>query len=227
MQNPLPQNLPALNPEPPTLDANGFDPTAFDWIPVARQPRADGWSPTLQKRFIEALADTGSVTEAARDVQKSVTSCYRLRRAPGAEGFAAAWEAALAEATRRLVDIAFDRAVNGTEEPVLDKHGNCIATRHRTNDRLLMFLLRAHYPDRYRPEITRAAPRIALESPAEPPRLTDALAALTPETPAEPHRLMDPQAFDDLLFNIAALAEPEHPLAALSSLSPEPKPAAA
>src|SRR3546814_16236801 len=89
----LPDPLP-ISPTPappPMLSEHGFDPNDFEWLPVPRQPRADGWSPDAQRRFIEALADTGSVTEAAREVRKSVQSCYRLRRAPGAEGFAAAW----------------------------------------------------------------------------------------------------------------------------------------
>src|SRR3546814_15484466 len=45
-----------LTPAPPSaLDAHGFDPNDFDWLPVPRQPRADGWSPDAQRRFIEAL----------------------------------------------------------------------------------------------------------------------------------------------------------------------------
>jgi hypothetical protein len=120
-----------------------------NFLPVPRQPRADGWTPDAQRRFIEALADSGSVTQAARVAGKSVTSCYRLRRAPGAEGFAAAWDSAIGEASRRLIDIAFDRAVNGSEWTELDGEGRVVRTLRRPNDRLLMFLLRAHYPLRY------------------------------------------------------------------------------
>jgi len=197
-------HLPAVQPEaePPALDAHGFNPDDFEWLPVARQPRSDGWKPSVQKRFIEELADTGSVTAAARAVGMSVTSCYRLRRAPGAEGFAAAWEAALAEASKRLVDIAFDRAINGTEEPVLDKHGNCIHIRQRTNDRLLMFLLRAHHPERYRHH-NAPPPTPPQAAPLTQAPLTQALEALAPVTPAEPHKLMAPDALEDLLFNLA------------------------
>src|SRR3546814_3518864 len=60
------------------------------------------------------------------------------------------------EASKRLIDIAFDRAVNGTDWIELDGDGQVVRTRRRHNDRLLMFLLRAHYPlcyervDRYR-----------------------------------------------------------------------------
>lgn len=81
--------------EPPAscraeLDANGFDPNEFEWRPVPRRPRADGWTPDVQRRFIQALAETGVVEQACRIVGMSVGSAYRLRHAPGAESFARA-----------------------------------------------------------------------------------------------------------------------------------------
>ena len=60
---------------PRALDDHGFDPADFHWLPVARVQRHDGWAPHTQRAFIEALADTGSVTEAARQVDMSVQSC--------------------------------------------------------------------------------------------------------------------------------------------------------
>lgn len=218
--------LPATQPmedAAPQVDAHGFDPLDYDWIPVARHPRSDGWTPHLQKEFISALADSGSVTQAARAVGMSVTSCYRLRRAPTAESFARAWEAALEQASKRLIDLAFDRAFNGTEEPVLDKHGNCIYIRQRTNDRLLMFLLRHHHPGRYnharyRPEISHQ--RTEKERENLPETLSGAITSLGPITPENPHLLMDKEDFADFLFNAGALDDTPS-LAALSSLSAE------
>jgi hypothetical protein len=192
-------NLPNPAPKP---DAHGFNPADFNWLPVPRARRVDGWSPQAQRRFIEALADCGSVTDAARSVGMSVTSCYRLRREPGAEGFAVAWDAANAEASKTLVDVAFDRALRGTDEPVLDKYGQIIATRRRTSDRLLMFLLRAHHPERYATSLRRP------KTPPPIPAIEKAVAALTPITPKNPQDYMDPDAFEDLLFNLQ-LAPPE------------------
>ncbi len=63
--------------------------------PVLRRPRKDGWTQARQIDVIAALADCGVVEEAASKVGMSVTSCYRLRRAPGAGNFAAAWDAAI------------------------------------------------------------------------------------------------------------------------------------
>src|SRR5690242_3767597 len=66
-------------PEEPGLDAHGFDPAAYDWVPVLRKPRRDGFTPQRQLEFIRTLADTGCVQTAAQAVGMSPKSCYRLR----------------------------------------------------------------------------------------------------------------------------------------------------
>lgn len=71
-------------------------PPAFPFTPVPLKPRHDGWSPALQARFIAALASGSSIGAAARAVGKTRATAYSLRRKPGAEEFAAAWDAALA-----------------------------------------------------------------------------------------------------------------------------------
>lgn len=203
-----PQDSPAAL-DPAALDAHGFDPDDYLWVPVRRQRRPDGWSNEKQRTFIGALADTGSVTESARIVGMSVTSCYRLRRAPDAGNFAAAWDAAIQQASKRLVDIAFDRAVNGVEHFVIDKTGRHIYTHNRYNDRLLMFLLRAHRPDRYRH--AHRDGRLAAEAPPSAcAPVADAIAMLEPVTPPAPHLLMAP---DDLEveLEIADMMEGELP----------------
>lgn len=171
------------------LDAHGFDPADFQWVPVRRKRRHDGWSEERQRLFIETLADTGSVTEAARAARMSLQSCYRLRRSPDAVTFAAAWDAALDQASKMLADIAFDRAISGVDEPVLDKDGHCIYVRTRYNDRLLMFLMRAHAP-RYR----LAGSERRVPDPAPPVDVM--LERLQPATPADPHLLMPPEDLD-------------------------------
>jgi hypothetical protein len=111
--------------------------------PVPRRYRHDGWTPERQKAFIEALADTGCVTRAAAMVNMSQANCYALRRAPGAEGFRRAWDAALDFGLKRLKDIAFERAIEGQLVPVFVA-GKLMGFRRKKNDRLLMFILR-HY----------------------------------------------------------------------------------
>jgi hypothetical protein len=115
-----------------------------DFTPVPRRNnRHDGWTPERQRAFIEALADTGSVSRAARMVNMAQANCYTLRRAPGAESFRAAWEAALDFGVQRLKDIAFERAIEGELIPVF-VGGRLMGYRRKRNDALLMFCLR-HY----------------------------------------------------------------------------------
>jgi hypothetical protein len=196
-------------PAAPALDAHGFDPAEYRWVPVKRKPRADGWTPQRQVDFIIALAHTGCVEQAAHDVGMSARSCYRLRSAPGSESFAAAWDTALQHAARRLVDLAFDRAIHGTDEPVFDKDGRCVGRRMRQNDRLLMFLLRAYMPERFRhANRDGRVPGEALPPPAAP--IEDALRLLEPVPPAEPHTLMPPDELEDAL-EVADLLDGELP----------------
>jgi hypothetical protein len=115
----------------------------LDFTPVPRRYRHDGWTPERQKAFIAALAVTGCVDRAARMVNIAQTNCYELKRAPGAEGFRRAWDAALDFALPKLKDIAFQRAIEGELVPVFSG-GKLMGFRRKYNDRLLMFCLR-HY----------------------------------------------------------------------------------
>ena len=173
------------------LDEQHHAPDDYDWVPVRRKPRNDGWSHERQRGFIEVLADCGSVIDAARQVGMSASTAYRLRRSPGGEAFAHAWDAAIHQAALHLVDVAFDRAIKGSDEPVFDREGRRVGRRMRQNDRLLMFLLRAHLPERYahahRAELPAAAAMPLLAPVAQ------AIAALAPPVPAEPEQLMPPE----------------------------------
>jgi hypothetical protein len=57
--------------------------------------RRDGWTIRRQLAFLDVLAQTRSVTAAARAAGMSRESAYRLRRRPSASLFAAAWDRAL------------------------------------------------------------------------------------------------------------------------------------
>jgi len=195
-----PAQPPALPAAPPAeLDEHGHDPSAYKWVPVLRKPRADGWSPQRQVDFIAALADGGCVQRAAREVGMTAMSCYRLRRAPGAEAFAAAWDAAIAQASNMLVDLAFDRAIHGSDEPVFDKDGHRIGRRMRHNDRLLMFLLRAYQPERFR-HAHRSDGAAAEPPPPAALPVAEALRLLEPAPPPTPHLLMPPDELETALL---------------------------
>ncbi|MGE0179698.1 MAG: hypothetical protein AB7O91_07760 [Sphingomonas sp.] len=191
------QALVPADPAEPALDAHGHDPAAYEWVPVLRKPRKDGWTPQRQRDFIAALADSACVAEAARAAGMTTRSCYRLRRE--SPQFAAAWEAALAHGARHLVDLAFDRAIHGSDEPVFDSEGHRVGRRLRQNDRLLMFLLRAYLPERFR----HAHRSVRMPGEPEPPGLPpveEAMRLLEPAAPPDPHRLMPPDALADALL---------------------------
>ena len=134
---------------------------AFTPVPRAKE-RSNGWKPEVQRAFIEALADTGSVASACRQVGRAEVGAYLLRRHPEATSFRAAWQAALDLGMQRIEDVAMDRALNGVEVPVYS-YGKLVGSRRVHNDRLLMFMLRNRAPERFaggRPKALNAIGRI-------------------------------------------------------------------
>ena len=119
------------------------------FAPVPREKdRHNGWKPEVQRAFIEALAETGSVRAACRRVARADHGAYLLRRHPDAHEFRAAWDAALDIGMRRIEDVAMDRALHGVEVPVYS-YGKLVGSRTVYNDRLVMFMLRKRAPDRF------------------------------------------------------------------------------
>ena len=72
------------------------------FYPVPVRTRRDGWTVERQADFLGLLAETGSVIGACEAVGMSRKSAYRLRSLPGAESFAAAWDAALGMPVRKV-----------------------------------------------------------------------------------------------------------------------------
>lgn len=120
---------------------------AFEPVP-RRNLRHDGWTPARQRGFIEALADTGSVEAACRAVDMATEGAYQLRRQPGAESFRAAWAAALDCGVTMLEDKVMERAIHGTEVPVLSC-GKQFGTRRVYNERVALLILQARLPEKY------------------------------------------------------------------------------
>lgn len=108
--------------------------------PVPVRARRDGWTPEKQREFIEALADTGLVREAAARVGMTEQSASRLRRRADARAFAIAWEAAIRPGARRLHAIAWERAIEGTIKRYY-YHGELKSEERVFDNRLLIYLL--------------------------------------------------------------------------------------
>lgn len=111
-------------------------------------PRRNSITPDRQREFIAMLAATGIVTQAARAIGASLEALYKIRNREGAEGFAAAWDAAIERGFTRLEDCALERAIAGEERPVV-WDGRVVATWKRYDTALLAFLLRTRRPEKY------------------------------------------------------------------------------
>ncbi len=111
-------------------------------------PRKRSITPEVQRRFIAQLAATGIVRQAARHVGRSLEALYRLRHRPGAEGFSAAWDAALERGVARLEDCALERAIQGTRTPIVS-HGKILDWWDKPDNNLLRFLLQHRMAGRY------------------------------------------------------------------------------
>lgn len=187
-------------PAPPPI---AYDPAEYRWVPVRRVPRADGWTPEKQRRFIETLADTGLVNVACKAVGMSRASAYQLRRAAHGGPFARAWDAARRHAGGLVEDIAFERAIEGTEQEVLNREGDVVATRLVHDNGLLKWLLSHLKPERYGSNRPSEAP----PGEAEPiPVLEESLRAMEPALPAPAEQLLDPATLAHEL-NLAAVAD--------------------
>ena len=84
----------------PTFEELAADPAIaalLEFDPAPRQnKRKDGWTAPLQKRFIAHLARTGSPNLAAEAVGRNRYGVEKVYKSAGAEGFAAAWDGAVA-----------------------------------------------------------------------------------------------------------------------------------
>lgn len=110
-------------------------------------PRPSKFSPAARARFCEVLTQTCVVGKACEAVGISRQTAYDHRAKD--KDFAAAWDEALETAVDTLEQEAWRRAVVGVDEPIVYE-GVITGTVRRYSDELLILLLRAHRPDKYR-----------------------------------------------------------------------------
>lgn len=108
----------------------------YDFTPVPSASRHDGWTPERQRAFIADVARHGGVAAAARSVGMTPQTARRLRKRPGAEGFAFAWDVAIQEGRDRSREEALRRGRDGWWSPVM-RNGKLVGHRHRFYNRLL------------------------------------------------------------------------------------------
>ena len=113
-------------------------------------------TPKRRTEFLDALAVCGNVKEACLVAGMARQTAYEWRASD--EAFAAAWDAALDEAADTMEREAFRRAVEGVDEPVFGSLGNGlgsgeVGTVRKYSDTLLIFLLKAARPEKYRDRV--------------------------------------------------------------------------
>lgn len=103
-----------------------------------------------RERFLQAFAASGNVSQAAKRAGVGRASVYVWEEHD--PEFAVAFREAGIKATEALEHEAWRRAKDGIAEPVF-QHGKMVGTIQRYSDQLLMFLLKARAPERYRDRV--------------------------------------------------------------------------
>jgi hypothetical protein len=114
------------------------------FAPVPLRARRDDWTAERQRAYIQALSRGLRPGRAARALGLSRQTAYALRRHPGGESFAAAWDAAIIAARRRRFALRepseWERAIEGIPRPVRHR-GRIVAVERRFDNAALQRLL--------------------------------------------------------------------------------------
>lgn len=122
---------------------------SLEFTPVPRATkRWNGITDLKQRVFIDNLAASGCVKMASDSVGTSTSAMYTLRKRPGAESFAAAWDKAVEAGARIVLDLLMQHAIHGTPETLL-KDGEVILERRKYNTRAMMWIVQQRFPEQY------------------------------------------------------------------------------
>src|SRR5215208_7588054 len=107
-------------------------------------------TPKKDEAFFDALRDGRSISAACLEAGIPRSSAYRWRESD--PSFRAKWDACVEEGTDRLEDEALRRARDGTEKPVY-QGGKLVGTVREHSDTLMIFLLKARRPQKYKDRV--------------------------------------------------------------------------
>jgi transposase-like protein len=99
-----------------------------------------------KRAFLEAFADTGNVSAAARAADVGRRTHYDWLKKD--KDYKAAFEAAVEDAADALELEARARAL-GEQDPVFNKAGELVGHRKKASDLLMIFLLKGLRPEKY------------------------------------------------------------------------------
>lgn len=174
----------------------------LDFTPVSVERRANGWTPEKQRAFVEALADTGVIRAAAARVGMTEQSAGWLRRRADARTFDLACTAAQEIGARRILSVAYERAIEGTIKCHYYR-GELKAEERVYDNRLLINLLSRipvpAAPDPQAQEVERNWDQWmdAIEQGAPPPAPATAATPSDPADTGNHPRLDDPRPDPD------------------------------
>lgn len=135
---------------------------------TAHPSAADRRTAKIQDLFLAELAAAGNIAAACRATGVSRSTVYNWRQA--SSDFAARFTEAMDEAIDSLEAEAWRRGRDGVAKPIFYQ-GEVCGHIQEYSDRLLILLLQAHRPERFRPEIL--PPKPPPESDSELDQLTD------------------------------------------------------
>ena len=119
------------------------------------QVNARARKPPWKRNFLTYLSSSGNVSASAEAAGTSRRNAYKARYS--SEAFAAKWDEAIAQATDKLELEARRRAVSGVDEPIYYK-GQLVTTIKKYSDNLLITLLKAHRPEKFRERFEHTGP---------------------------------------------------------------------
>jgi len=108
-----------------------------------KKPKFDDWS----SLFLEDLRQYGNIKHAAEQAGIDRSTAYKARHRN--KRFSTAWDEAMEDATDLLEGEARRRGYEGTDHPIIYQ-GEITDTYKEYSDTLLIFLLKAHRPEKFR-----------------------------------------------------------------------------
>jgi len=115
-------------------------------------------TPVKRKKLLESLVETGgNVSRSCLLAGVSKVAAYEWRKCDAE--FATEWDEAIETGTEAMEEEARRRAFQGVDKPVFYQGEECGAIREYS-DTLMIFLLKARKPDKYREKIQISVPDI-------------------------------------------------------------------
>lgn len=133
----------------PNLSKNGKPMGRPKGVPELGRKPGKAFNTERKRKFLKALADTGSVSKACSAVGISRMTAYQHRQKH--QAFAERWELAMAKATASFEELYHDRVREGDEVVEYDENGNVVKRTVKKAAKPVEGVLKTLDPDKYNP----------------------------------------------------------------------------